>query len=64
PPERIKIMRDAYAKAMHDPGLVDEAKKGQMDLEYTSGEDLQALMKELMSQPPEVIERVKRILAE
>ncbi|HWH77130.1 MAG TPA: tripartite tricarboxylate transporter substrate-binding protein, partial [Candidatus Binatus sp.] len=35
PPERIKIMRDAYAKAMHDFGLVDEAKKGQMDLEYT-----------------------------
>ena len=64
PPERIKIMRDAYAKAMRDPGLIDEAKKGQMDMEYTSGEELQALMKELMGQSREVIERVKNILSE
>ena len=64
PPERIKMMREAYAKAMRDPGLVDEAKKGQMDMEYTSGEELQNLMKELMSQPREVVERVKKILAD
>jgi tripartite-type tricarboxylate transporter receptor subunit TctC len=64
PPERIKMMREAYAKAMRDPALIDEAKKGQMDMEYTSGEELQNLMKELMSQPREVIERVKKILAD
>ena len=62
PPGRVKILRDAYAKAMHDPGLIEEAKKGQMDMEYTPGEELQNLMKELMNQPREVMERVKRIL--
>ena len=62
PPDRVKILRDAYAKAMRDPGLVDEAKKGQMDMEYTSGEELQNLMKELMNQPREVMERVKKVL--
>ena len=60
--ERVNIMRDAYAKAMRDPGLVDEAKKGQMDMEHTPGEELQASMKELMNQPREVIEWVKKIL--
>jgi tripartite-type tricarboxylate transporter receptor subunit TctC len=64
PPERIKMMREAYAKAMRDPGLIDEAKKGQMDMEYSSGEELQTFMKELMNQPREVIERVKKILAD
>ena len=64
PPDRIKILRDAYAKAMRDPGLIEEAKKSQMDMEYTSGEDLQTLMKELMNQPHEAIERVKKILAD
>jgi hypothetical protein len=64
PPERIKMMREAYAKAMRDPALIDEAKKGQMDMEYTSGEELQNLMKELMSQPREVVERVKKILSD
>jgi len=62
PPERIKILRDSYARAMRDPGLIEEAKKGQMDMEYTSGEDLQTLMKELMNQPREVMERVKKVL--
>ena len=64
PPERVKMMREAYAKAMRDPGLIDEAKKGQMDMEYSSGEELQTFMKELMNQPREVIERVKKILAD
>jgi tripartite-type tricarboxylate transporter receptor subunit TctC len=63
-PERIRILRDAYEKAMRDPDLMEEAKKGQMDMEHTPGEDLQALMKELMNQPRDVIERVKKVLAE
>ena len=64
PPDRVRMLRDAYAKAMRDPGLVEEAKKGQMDMEHTPGEALQALMKELMNQPREVVERVKRVLAD
>jgi tripartite-type tricarboxylate transporter receptor subunit TctC len=64
PPDRVKTLRDAYAKAMHDPGLIEEVKKGQMDMEYTPGEELQALMKEMMNQPREVVERVKKVLAD
>ena len=64
PPDRVKMLRDAYAKAMRDPGLIEEAKKGQMDMEYTPGEELQVLMKELMNQPRDVMERVKKVLAE
>ena len=64
PPERIKILRDAYAQAMRDPGLIEEAKKSQMDMEYTSGEELQASLKEIMDQPRDVLDRVKKILTE
>ena len=64
PPDRVKILREAYAKAMRDPGLIEEAKKGQMDMEYTPGEELQNLMKEFMNQPPDVVERVKKVLTE
>jgi hypothetical protein len=35
-----------------------------MDMEHTSGETLQVLLKEIMDQPREVIDRVKKILAE
>ena len=64
PPERVKMLREAYANAMRDPGLIEEAKRGQMDMEHTAGEDLQNLLNELMNQPRGVIERVKKILTE
>jgi len=62
PPERIKILRDAYAKAMKDPELLAEAKTGRMDPELVSGDELQQLANEVLDQPPGVVERVKKIL--
>jgi tripartite-type tricarboxylate transporter receptor subunit TctC len=64
PSERLKLLRESYGKAMRDPGLIEEAKKGQMDMEYTSGEELQSMMKDLMNQPRDVMDRVKKILTE
>lgn len=62
PAERVKILRDAYARAMSDPDLIAEAKKGKMDMDPTRGEELQAIVQQVMDQPPEVVERVKRVL--
>jgi tripartite-type tricarboxylate transporter receptor subunit TctC len=61
-PERVKILREAYAKAMKDPDLLAEAKKGRMDVDPSTGEALQALVKEIMEQPQDVVERVKKLL--
>ncbi len=62
PPDRVKILREAYAKAMKDPDLIAEAKKGTMDMDPSPGEYLQGPAKEVLDQPPEVIERVKKLL--
>ena len=62
PADRVKILREAYAKAMRDPELLAEAKKGKMDVEPSTGEELQAIAQEVLDQPPGVVERVKRIL--
>jgi tripartite-type tricarboxylate transporter receptor subunit TctC len=61
-PERVKIMRDAFSKATADPQLLAEAKKKKLEVDPTSGEDLQAIAREIMSQPPEVIARMKPLL--
>jgi hypothetical protein len=58
------MLRGAYARAMRDPGLIEEAKKGQMDMEHSPGEDLQVLMKDIMNQPRDVIKLVKKVLVE
>lgn len=64
PPDRVKMLREAYARSMKDPELIAEAKKGRMDMDPTSGEELQSLVNEIMTQPPDVIERVKKLLSE
>ncbi len=59
----LKILRDAHAKAMKDPALLDEAKKGKMEVEAVSGEELEQLANKMMSMPPGVVKRVKNVLA-
>jgi tripartite-type tricarboxylate transporter receptor subunit TctC len=63
PSERVKILREAYVKTLNDPEVLAEAKKARMDVEPTSGEELESLVKEIFDSPPEVLERVKKILA-
>jgi tripartite-type tricarboxylate transporter receptor subunit TctC len=62
PPDRIKILREAFSKTMNDPNLIAEIIKRKWDLDPTSGEELESISKEVMVQPPEVIERVKKVL--
>ena len=64
PAERVKILREAFLKTMSDPEALAEAKKGRMDVEVTSGEELESLVKEIFDSPPEVIERAKKMLAQ
>lgn len=63
PPEAVKILRDAYMKVLDDPAARDEAKKSRMDIEPTSGEELEALARDIFDAPPDVIARAKKVLA-
>jgi tripartite-type tricarboxylate transporter receptor subunit TctC len=62
PADRVKILRDAFVTAMNDPALLADAKKRKWDLDLTTGEALESIAKEVMVQPPEVIERVKKLM--
>ncbi len=62
--ERVSTLRAAHAKAMSDPDLKAEAQKGRLEMAPSTGEELEALTKEIMDQPPEVVERVKKILGQ
>jgi len=61
PPDRVKILREAYLKALKEPEVIAEAKKSRMDLETLGGEEIESEMREVMNQPREVIERVKKL---
>jgi tripartite-type tricarboxylate transporter receptor subunit TctC len=60
--DRVKVLRAGFNKAMNDPALLADAQKRKWDLDPTPGEELEATAKEIMVQPPEVIERMKKLL--
>ena len=62
PADRVKIIRDAFNKSIHDPALLAEAEKRRLDIDPASGEELDALAKEVMTATPDVIERVKKLI--
>jgi len=62
PADRIKVLRDGFLKAMRDPALLAEAEKRGWEPDPVSGEKLQALAREVVSQPPEVIARMNNVL--
>jgi hypothetical protein len=51
-------------RALKDPALKAEAEKRGYEMEPAAGEELEKLAKEVMSQPPAVIERMKKVLGE
>ena len=61
PADRVAILRAAYEKAAKDPELIAEAKKLRIDVAAMRGEQLQAMAKEVMTQPPEVVEQIKKL---
>lgn len=64
PADRVKILRDGYSKMLKEPEFLAEAKKRQWEVNPVSGEKLEALAKEVVQQPPDIIERMKKILGE
>jgi tripartite-type tricarboxylate transporter receptor subunit TctC len=62
PVDRMKILRAAYLSALKDPELKVEAEKRGYELEPVGGDEMERLAKEVMAQPPEVIERMKKVL--
>jgi tripartite-type tricarboxylate transporter receptor subunit TctC len=66
PKERLQILRDGFERMLKDGEFAAEAKK-LLDWDgatYLSGEHLQKKMIATITQPPEVIKRIKEILAE
>jgi tripartite-type tricarboxylate transporter receptor subunit TctC len=59
PPERVKLLREAYMKVLNNTTIRNQAKKGRVDIEPTSGEELETLVKDIFDAPPDVIKRAK-----
>ena len=66
PKERLQILRDGFMRMLKDAEFVAEAKK-QLDWDggtFLTGEQMRQKLEVTITQPPEVIKRVKEVLAE
>jgi hypothetical protein len=66
PADRVKTLRDGFEKMLTDPGFLNEAKKlvDWDGMSYLNGTDLQKRIDKTVSQPADVIKRIKEILKE
>jgi len=62
PADRVNILREAFDKAAKDPQFVADAKKRSLEMDPSSGEELSALAKEVMSAPPEIVAKITGLL--
>ena len=62
PADRVQMLRHAFDQSMKDPELLAETKKQLMDVDPTSGANLEKLAQQILQQPPDVLARVKKIL--
>jgi tripartite-type tricarboxylate transporter receptor subunit TctC len=62
PPERLKILRDAFAATMKDPEFVADVKKSKFELDPEDGEHLQALIEKIYATPKAIVDRVTEIV--
>ncbi len=62
PPARVAALRKAFDETMQDPAFLAEAKKLLLDVEPMTGEEVSALVRNVLATPPAVVARVRRVL--
>lgn len=61
-PDLARALREGYAKTMKDPDFVGEVRKRQYDLDPVSADEMQSMAREVVNQPADVVERVRKLL--
>jgi tripartite-type tricarboxylate transporter receptor subunit TctC len=62
PVDRAATLRTAFAATLGDAAFLEDAKKTRLDISLVKGQQVDALLKDSASAPPEVLERVKEAL--
>jgi tripartite-type tricarboxylate transporter receptor subunit TctC len=62
PSERLHILRASFMKLMADPEFLADVKKRNLEAKPSTGEHLEKLAREVISQSPEIVDRVKKLM--
>jgi tripartite-type tricarboxylate transporter receptor subunit TctC len=62
PAEQVKTIREAFVKTLNDEAVKADAAKKKLELDPTTHDELEKLAKEVTSQSPDVIAKMKGLL--
>jgi tripartite-type tricarboxylate transporter receptor subunit TctC len=62
PPDRLKMVQDAFAATMKDPDFIAETKLRKLNLDPSDGEQLEALVKKTYATPKPIIDRIAKLI--
>ena len=62
PADRYGALNQAFAEALKDPGLLADAKKMKLDIDYLDGEDAKKMLQEFADYPPAVLQKARTAL--
>ena len=61
PPERLSALQGAFAQMMQDPDFLADAAKRNMEVQFTSGNEIAAVVRRAYESAPEIVARVRRM---
>ena len=59
PEDRLKVLQNAFKKAVQDPELLKVAKKADRPVEFVTPEECEAWAKSLLQLPPDIVDAIK-----
>ena len=62
PKDRLEALRSAFIATMKDPRFLEDAKRGGIDIDPLSGEDVARAVHAIDATPPAVIERLRTVI--
>ena len=62
PPDRRKMLRDAFKATMTDPAFVAEAQKSKLDLEPEDGDHLAVLIAKIYATPKPIVDKITSMI--
>jgi len=63
PAEQVKIIRDAFDKVLKDEASIADATKKKLEIDPSTSDELEKLAKEVTSQSPDIVAKMKKLLA-
>jgi tripartite-type tricarboxylate transporter receptor subunit TctC len=64
PADRMKILRDAFDKTLAEGAFLAEAERRRLEIDPTRWDEMESLAKDVMTTPPDVVARMRKLLGD